>query len=233
MRFASRAAAAVFLAALFAAMCFLNNLATERVFKSQPSWYFLSPHSYRKFDQIMGVSFGYRSLLADFEYINFLQYYGNKKNAADHFKDLLNYIEDMTDADPHFTFAYTYGSAILAFNLHRYDEAVRVIEKGLKFNPEFWRLRLYMGAIIYIRKGDMKNYVSLLEDALKYKDHPSMIESLLGNIYELYKPADEAAKFWVWVYRNTKDRDVRKHAYERLMFMVKNRMLTNPETIIK
>jgi tetratricopeptide (TPR) repeat protein len=213
---------------MFAAMCLVNRAATEKVISTQPPWYFLTPHSYKKFDQIIGVSFGYRSLLADFKYISFLQYYGNIGNAKVAFKDLLGYIDDMTDADPHYTFAYTYGSAILAFNLKRYDESIYIIQKGIKFNPQFWKLRFYMGAIIYSRKGEIKKYVGVLEEALKFDDHPSMIESLLGNIYELYKTPDEAAAFWVWVYKHTKDRDVRKHAYDRLLLMLREHKISDP-----
>jgi tetratricopeptide (TPR) repeat protein len=131
----------IILAVLIAGMCVLNATATKRVFATQPSWYFLTPHSYKKFGQILGVGFGFRALLADFEYISFLQYYGNRKNSAENFKKVYLYIQDITDADPHFTFAYTYGSAILAFNQQRYDEAVEIIKKGLEYNPAFWKLR--------------------------------------------------------------------------------------------
>jgi tetratricopeptide (TPR) repeat protein len=218
---------------LFAGMCVLNNSATQKVFASQPPWYFLTPHSYNKFTHILGVGFGYRSLLADFEYISFLQYYGNWDNRLTHYNKLYSYIDNITDADPHFTFAYTFGSAILAFNLSRYDEAVEVIDKGLKYNPQFWQLHYYLGAIGFRKEGNKDKYVKFLEEALKFENHPAIIERLLGNIYEQYKPADEAALYWAGTYMKTKDKQTRDHAHSRIMYMIENRMLKDPDSVVK
>jgi tetratricopeptide (TPR) repeat protein len=221
------------LAALIAGMCFLNIAATKRVFETQPSWYFLTPHSYKKFAQILGVGFGFRALLADFEYISFLQYYGDKLNRPSKFIKLFSYIDDITNADPHFTFAYTYGSAILAFNINRYDEAIKIIEKGLKYNPAFWKLRFYLAAITFSQLEDKSQYVKYLEEALKFNDYPAMIETLLGNIYEQYKPADFCAEYWAGVYKKSKDKDNRMFAYKRILALIESKRLQNPDLIIK
>lgn len=225
--------AALILAMLFAAMCLFNSAASSRLFKTQPSWYFLTPHSYRKFTHILAVGLGYRALLADFEYINFLQYYGDLGNSASRFNKLYGYIDDITDADPNFRFAYTYGSAILAFNLSRYDEAIAIIKKGLEYNPEFWRLRMYLAAITYKSVGDKAKYVKFLEDALQYRDHPAMLDRLLGNIYEEYRPPDECASYWLTVYRNTPDNYTRDFAYKRLMYFIKGGKLKDAGKLLK
>lgn len=216
----------------FAGMCALNNTATRDVFASQPSWYFLTPHTYKKFTQILGVSLGFRSLLADFEYIAFLQYYGDMDNGRTNYRDLYKYVDDMTDADPHFEFAYTYGSAVLAFNLDRYGEAIAIIKKGLDYNPTFWRLRMYLAAIAYKSQGDKARYITFLEDALKYKDHPAILERLLGNIYEQYKTPDECAAYWLTTYKKTMDKETRDFADGRLMFFIKSGKLKEPEKLL-
>ncbi len=228
-------AAAMLLSAvlLFAASCLINNRLTEKIFESQPSWYFLTPNSYNKFSHILGVGFGYRSLLADFEYISFLQYYGNFENRKTGYSELYKYIDSITDADPHFTFAYIYGSAILGFNVERHDEAIRIIEKGLKFNPKIWRLRLYLGALTFSRLGDKESYVRFLEEALKFDDHPQMIETLLGNIYAQYKEPDEVALYWAGIYKNSKHADSRKWAEEKIVEMLGQGSLKNPQKVLE
>ena len=224
----------VFLSAalLFACSCWLNNRLTAKIFESQPSWYFLTPESYKKFSHIMGVSFGYRSLLADFEYISFLQYYGNRENRKTNYIELYKYIDSITDADPHFTFAYTYGSAILGFNVQRYDEAIKIINKGLTYNPKIWRLRLYLGALTFSRLGEKDKYVKYLEEALKFDDHPQMVETLLGNIYAQYKDPDETAKYWANLYLNSKHADSRKWAEENRLGMISEGRLKEPGKIL-
>ncbi len=222
-----------FIVILFFLINYTNNKATEYLMKNQPKWYFLNFHSYKNINHVLGTAFGLRALTSDFYYISFLQYYGDLRNAKTQYKDLANYFNDATDADPGFEFVYLFGSAILAFNLGRYDEAVKLIEKGLSYNPKMWKLRIYLGAIAYKEKNDKEKYIKFLEDAIKYEDHPAILERLLGNIYEQIKSADEAAKYWVSVYKTTKDKETKLHAYERLMYMIKNKMIKNIDEIIK
>jgi len=221
------------IAGLFFCMAAANTVATRQLFASQPPWYFLNLNSYKKMLHITGVSFGSRALLADIEYINFLQYYGNIENRKERFRKVFDYLVNITDADPHFTFAYTFGSAILAFNREEYDKALYLINKGLEYNPKIWQLRLYLGAILYKQGGkmDREKYVKFLEEALRFEDHPAMIERLLGNIYESYKDPDFSANYWAWVYNNTKDRDTRLWAYGRIMAIIKSGNLKDPSSI--
>ncbi len=212
--------------------CFLNRTGTKYLFKTQPAWYFLNTHSYKKFMHILGVGFGVRPIIGDIEYISFLQYYGDRDNSQTAYKDLYNYITDITDIDPNFTFAYSYGSAILAWNLERYDEAITVIKKGIEFNPSFWKLRFYLGAIIYRQKGETMNYIKLLEEAMKFDDHPAMIERILGNIYMLYKTPDEAARYWVKIYKESKHKDSRDFAYETLRKIISEKKIQDIKSIM-
>jgi len=229
---AKRLPAYLVLIMLFFLACFLNRAGTAYLFKTQPSWYFLNAHSYKKFMHILGAGFGSRPIIGDIEYISFLQYYGDKDNSQTKYKDLYKYINDITDIDPNFTFAYSYGSAILAWNLFRYDEAVAVIRKGIEFNPTFWKLRLYLGAIIYRQKGDTVNYIKLLEEAMRFEDHPAMIERILGNIYMLYKTPDEAAAYWVKIYKESKHQDSRDFAYRTLQKMIQEQKIKDIKSIM-
>lgn len=229
---AKRLPAYLFLILLFSLVCFLNRAGTGYLFKTQPSWYFLNMHSYKKFMHILGAGFGIRPIIGDIEYISFLQYYGDKDNSRTKYRNLYNYIIDITDIDPNFTFAYSYGSAILAWNLQRYDEATTIIKKGIEFNPAFWKLRLYLGAIIYGQKGETMNYVKLLEEAMQFDDHPAMIERILGNIYMLYKTPDEAAAYWVKIYKESKHQDSRDFAYENLKKMIREQKIKDIKSIM-
>jgi tetratricopeptide (TPR) repeat protein len=219
--------------AAFAIMCVMNFLATNDLKTIQPAWYFLSRHSYGNFGQIAAVSFGYRPLLADVDYISMLQYYGDPAGAQDGHKRMLGCLNAITDAEPDFTFAYTYGAAILAFNLKRYDEAISIIQKGISFNPSFWKLRFYLGAIIYSKKGDTLKLTGLLEEALKFSDHPAVIERMLGNIYEISRTPDETAQYWVMIFRTTKDAETRKYSSERLKSIIASGRLKYPSIILK
>jgi len=215
-----------------AGSAFLNEKAAEKVFQNQPSWYFINPDSYRKFLHLGAAGFGFRSLAGDIEYINFLQYYGDRSQNVNRHKNLMAYIDDITDVDPYFSFAYTFGSSILAFNLDRVDEALKIIRKGLDFNPEMWQLRLYLGAILFKQENKESEYIKLLEDALRFEDHPAIVERILGNIYEQIKPPQFAAEYWAGIYMKTKDKKTREFAYQRVEAIIKEGRLTNPSAVI-
>ena len=218
---------------ILAGSAFLNEKATEKVFNNQPSWYFINPDSYRKFLHLGAAGFGLRSLAGDIEYINFLQYYGDKSQNIDMHKNLVHYIDDITDVDPYFSFAYTFGSSILAFNLDRVDEALKIIRKGLDFNPKMWQLRLYLGAILFKQDNKESEYIKLLEDALRFEDHPAIVERILGNIYEQIKPPQFTAEYWAGIYKKTKDKNTREFAYSRVEAIIKEGRLTDPSAVIK
>jgi hypothetical protein len=61
--------------ACFFCMAAANTVATRQLFASQPPWYFLNLNL-QKNASYHGCIFWSRALLADIEYINFLQYYG-------------------------------------------------------------------------------------------------------------------------------------------------------------
>lgn len=218
------------------AICYISNyISTKEVFKTQPTWYFLNKHSFKKFTHILSAALGFRALMADFEYIYFLQYYGNPENIKTRYKELYSIFDSITDIDPNFIFTYTYGGAILAFdrNIKRYNEAISLINKGLKYNPTFWKLRLYLGAIVYKEVEDKEKYVSFLEEALKFDDHPAIIERILGHIYEQYKSPDEVVLYWIKIYKITKDKETRQHAYNKIMQYIQTGVLKNPGLILE
>ncbi|MCX7698178.1 MAG: hypothetical protein N2114_01770 [Candidatus Goldbacteria bacterium] len=222
-----------FLLFLIIVCCISNYIATKYLFKNQPEWYFLRKHSFKKFTHILSAAMGFRAVMADFEYIYFLQYYGDPANKKERYIKLYSIFDSITDIDPHFIFTYTFGSAILAFDVKRYDEAISLIKKGLKYNPTFWRLRLYLGAIVYKELDDKEKYVSYLEEALKYDDHPAMIERILGHIYEQYKTPDEIVSYWVKIYKTTRDKETRQHAYKKIIHYIEKKKIKNPESILE
>jgi hypothetical protein len=60
-----------------------------------------------------------------------------------------------------------------------------------------------------------------------------MIETLLGNIYEQFKPADFCAQYWVKIYKKSKDKENRQFAYKRILLLIEGRKLQNPDFVIK
>lgn len=114
--------------------------------------------------KLKGFALGFEGLIADWYWMQSLQYIGNKmqKNTNEKFnlEDLrpLNprllypLLDNATSLDPQFLAAYSYGAVVLpAIDP---DQAIKITEKGIANNPNTWRFYQHLG-YIYWR---IKNY---------------------------------------------------------------------------
>src|SRR5205807_8408154 len=65
-----------------------------------------------------------------------------------------------TDLDPHLLIGYQFGSIFLSqpppAGAGQPDKAVALVEKGIKANPDYWRLYFTLGCIHYFDRKDYK-----------------------------------------------------------------------------
>ena len=173
------------------------------------------------FRDLGGICLGMRRMTADIAWIAVLQYYGaydmlyqgaeagsgpGVKHPA-----LKVLVQRAIRLDPYFHFAYLYGAGSLAFNLDRSDEALELLEEGIKYNPTYWRLRLYLAAIVWKKKGQYDNMIPLLEEAIAYPDCPTMVKSCLANIYKARKNYGRALQIWLAVLEQRNLDEVYEH----------------------
>jgi tetratricopeptide (TPR) repeat protein len=151
---------AAIIVAGFAAIAFLSNA----IAAARPSL----PEGFEDTDltvsgsRARGFAFGMEGLIADVYWMRALQYIGNKllntKTEDINIDDLraLNprllypLLDNSTDLDPHFIAAYSYGAMVLpAIDP---EKAIALASKGIKNNPNEWRLYQHLG-YIYWRLG--------------------------------------------------------------------------------
>jgi len=158
-----------------------------------------------------GVLIGMRRLTADIAWISVLQYYGSHEHheeghshdfAGGEYPALKKMILRVTRLDPSFQYAYLYGAGALTFGTDRPEEAMELLREGIFYNPTYWRFRLYVGAILYKKQGQFGNMIALLEDAIRYPDCPTMVKSILANIYKEKGDYARALKIWLEVLDN-------------------------------
>lgn len=115
--------------------------------------------------RLKGWSLGSEGLLADWYWINSLQYIGGKiiRSTDDtiNLEDLTSLnprllypmLDNATDLDPKFMAAYSYGAIVLP--AVDPNQAIALTEKGIADNPNAWRLYQYLG-YIYWRQKDFE-----------------------------------------------------------------------------
>ena len=112
--------------------------------------------------KLRGFALGAEGLLADWYWMQSLQYLGNKvinskedlnlENLSNlHPRLLYPYLDNATDLDPRFMAAYQYGAVVLpAIDI---EKAIKFIEKGIADNPTEWQLYHHLGYIYWRQKN--------------------------------------------------------------------------------
>lgn len=123
------------------------------------------------------VSLEFAPLMADFYWTRVVQFYGNKHVRGDANLELLWPLLDITTTlDPNLLPAYRFGAIFLSqkapTGAGRPDLAVQLIERGIKANPDFWRLYEDLGFVYYF---DLKDYKKASEAFLEGSKQPGAL----------------------------------------------------------
>ncbi|HJT25197.1 MAG TPA: hypothetical protein VJ873_11525 [bacterium] len=139
---------------------------------------------------------GTKVLVGHLFWIGVIQYYGNDDNAATRWAKLYDYCCLASDLNPRFISIYTFGANALAFHLKRYDQAARLLEKGIKANPDAERLKYLLAAIGYQSTDRLDLIIPVLEEEVDRPDAPPMLANILANTYEKVGRYQDAIGIW-------------------------------------
>lgn len=169
-----------------------------------------------KTDDILASIFGIRTIAADFKWIETIQYIGDIINEKGNYGKFYPLLKQVVKFDRNFTSAYLTGSAILIWQLNRDKEGMEFIQDGIRNNPNYWQLNLYLAAFTYYKAQEYKKMIIFIEEAVKREGHPSVLERILGNFYVKTNEMQKARILWWWMYYNSNDAKNRKYAEENL-----------------
>lgn len=208
---------------LFAIGIFLLALVSFRVseFKFFPREYRFASERYFVLDAV-GVVSGLRRFTSNIAWIQLLLYYGRREeeehgigcpHGCPHwdgglYPHFLEYAQRVIRLDPYFCAAYIYSAASLAWNLNRVDEALLIIDEGIEnseFFPPLVELYIHKAAIIYKMLGKYHEMVRSLESAIKLPHCPTLVKSILANIYEKQGEYEKAIMVWKNILETTND----------------------------
>lgn len=112
-----------------------------------------------KGSQIKKAILGFDNFVSDLYWLRTVQFAG--ANAVNmNFESLYEYLDLITDLDPHFAWPYEYGSYLLPLD-NRTDKAVELLEKGMKNMPEKWEFVWRLAFIEYYYLEDFPRAIEL------------------------------------------------------------------------
>lgn len=163
------------------------------------------------------LSLGYSSLLANIYWTRAVQYFGSRHRAHSTQYNLLYPLLDITtDLDPKLIVAYDYGAVFLAQQppegAGQPDKAVALAEKGIRANPEYWRLYFTLGFVHYIDRDDPVAAQAAFEKGSQVPGALPWMKVMAARMAERTKDINTSTLLWEGVYETTNDREVKKAA---------------------
>jgi tetratricopeptide (TPR) repeat protein len=176
----------------------------------------------RKLVKLMSLE--YAPLLADIYWTRAVQYYGNKHLRGQANLELLWPLLDITTTlDPNLLISYRFGAMFLSQaapgGAGRPDLAVQLIQRGIKENPEYWRLYEDLGFIYYF---DLKDYQKASDAFLEGSKNPNAklwMKVMAAKIAAEGESLATSTFLWKDIYDSTPDPTIKKTALLHLQLL--------------
>ena len=176
--------------------------------------------------RLKGYSLGFEGLIADWYWMQSLQYLGDKivKNpdAKINLDNLIPlnprllypYLDNATTLDPQFVSVYEFGATVLpAIDK---DQAVKLLEKGINDNPNEWRLYQHLG-YIHWRLGNFEKASEVYATGAKIPNAPKFMLMMAAKTKSEGGSRETARAIYRQMFDEAEDTQVKENAELRLL----------------
>lgn len=168
------------------------------------------------------LSLGYTGLAACIYWTRAVQYFGEKNIARAKRFDLLQPLLDLTvSLDPHLVPAYQFGAIFLSqappFGAGMPDAAVDFVERGIRDNPNDWRLYYHLGFIQYMERHDYRAAADAFSRGANVVGNPAWMKGMPALMMEKAGDIETARTLWRQMYEQAENETIRRNAFIRLV----------------
>jgi hypothetical protein len=170
------------------------------------------------------MSLEYAPLVADIYWTRAVQYYGNKHVRGQANLELLWPLLDITTTlDPNLLISYRFGAMFLSqappTGAGRPDLAVKLIQRGIQANPDYWRLYEDLGFVYYF---DLQDYQKASQAFLEGSQKPGAqlwMKVMAARVAAEGESFETSYFLWQDIYNSAADPAVKKNALQQLQLL--------------
>jgi len=162
------------------------------------------------------ASLGYRQLAADLLWLQAIQMMGERKLSEEAGHWLYQALDRITTLDPQFVRAYETGSHALCMLVVMPEQSNLLLEKGMRNNPQEWKLPFLLGINYYFELADDERAAEAMAKAAQLPGAPESLARLAAKLFVSAKSPQQAVELLAKVYEETSDENVRKMLETRL-----------------
>jgi hypothetical protein len=185
------------------------------------------------------LSLGYESLVADLYWLRTVQYYGGKrKNVEKQRYDLLEPLLNVATAlDPEMTTVYRFGSIFLSepqpLGLGEPEKGVKLLDQGIKNNPDVWRFHFDKGFIYLWHLKDHKKAGEAFLEGSRHPNAPKWMESMAAQSLAQGGEFETSKLLWQKQYEEAENDQVRDNARNHLYCLQANEDMWTLEFLLE
>ena len=172
------------------------------------------------------ASLGYREVVADFLWLQVIQAMGVKHVPKEVGQWVYHALDVVTTLDPKFVRAYEAGGHALCTIVVMPEESNRLLEKGIRHNPQEWRLPFLLAINHYFEFGDNQKAADAMAVAARVPGSPDIVARLAARMLVSAKSPQQAVDLLAKVYEETSDENVRRLLEQRLREAIVERDLS-------
>jgi len=170
------------------------------------------------------MSLEYAPLVADIYWTRVVQYYGSKSERRQETLESLWPLLDLaTTLDPNLLPAYRFGSTFLAepkpAGAGQPDRAVELVERGIKENPEQWRLYQDLGNVYYFALKDNQKASQAYVEGSKVPGAAPWMKLMAARIVEHGDSRETSRYLWTEIFQSSQDPSIKENAKVHLLLL--------------
>jgi tetratricopeptide (TPR) repeat protein len=170
------------------------------------------------------LSLEYAPLMADIYWTRVVQYYGSKgERREQNLEGLWPLLDLSTTLDPNLIPAYRFGSTFLAearpVGAGTPERAIELIERGIRANPEYWRLYQDLGNIYYFSLRDNEKAAAAYEQGSRVSGAMPWMKIMAARIAERGDKRQTSRLLWTEIFQSARESNLRENAKTHLMLL--------------
>lgn len=176
-------------------------------------------------EQVERLFPGFEALAADIYWLRTVQYFGGQRAFSDgrNFDLLRPLIDITTTLDPRLDIAYRYGAVFLSepppVGAGRPRDGIEILEKGVRAQPESWRLRQDLGFFHYLYLHDAVTASKILTEASAMPGAAYWLRTMAADILLESGDRKNARRMWRQIFEQSEEGVMRANAAQRLQVL--------------
>ncbi len=161
------------------------------------------------------------NFLSDFLWLRTMYYFGQHALTDRHYPYLFHLLDIITDLSPQWDYPYIFGAVILPTEAEASADGLYLIDKGLPYHPDNWRLWFFKGYYLW-KGGDTLSAAQSFHKASLCSGAPVYLANLSATLATRSGQKELGQYFLQEALRNVKTESYRKILLNKMEEVMKN-----------